>query len=227
MRATLLLFASVLLVACGGDDDRPAGDAGGRTDAARLDAGGSDAGGTDAGGTTDAGGATDAGGSDAGTSTDAGTPTDGGACQCIEQTLEFGFTGGFTLYEDTSSVSACRDYTLSRDDRSGGAPTTCTNEVPCDEPAVTMAELLAALAHPDVVAAFAAAPITYGRDLRPVDAPIYSVTQDGDTFLVGSPCMGSAGGCIPIPAGVQALVTLLQTLTTERNAAEPCASTFP
>ena len=178
-----------------------------------LDAGGPDAGAEDAG-STDAGGSTDASGQDG-----------GGACDCIGETLDFGWTGGFTIYEDTSSVASCRTYTLARMDRSTSMTTTCTNEVPCTEDAVTMAELLAALAHPDVVAAFAAAPVTYGRDMRPVDAPIYSVTQAGRTFLVGSPCAGS-GGCTPIPTGVQALVDLLQALAGERLEEEDCSSVF-
>jgi hypothetical protein len=61
--------------------------------------------------------------------------------------------------------------------------------------------------------------------MRPVDAPIYSVTQAGKTFLVGSPC-GSTAGCTPIPAGVQALVDLLQDLAAERLEEEDCASVF-
>src|SRR5690606_15690238 len=125
-------------------------------------------------------------------------------------------------------LEPCNAFELTREYRGDPPDRTCANDVPCAGDAVTMSEVLAALAHADVVAAFDAAPVLYGRDTRPVDGQVFSVTQSGATVLVGAPCTGGGvGECTPIPPGVQALVDLLAALTEERRAEEPCASAFP
>lgn len=218
-----------LAIACGGESDVDGGmsDDGGGSD---IDAGPSavDGGPTeeDGGGPDDDGGAEDDGGA---VSVDAGLEDlDGGACStCIAETLRWELEGGFVAYQSANEVQPCRTYEHTRTPNGGGTPTSCTNLVPCDGDGVTLAALNAALAHEDVVAAFAAAPVLYGRDQRPVDGALFQITQGGETVSIGSPCTGGGpGGCVDIPPGVAALRELLTTLEGERLAEEDCASTF-
>lgn len=210
-------LGTVLLLACGGGaDDVDAGeqamDAGSAGDAAADDAGAdpADSGAVDP---------PDAGGSDSGS---------GQCTACIAETLRWELKGGFAPLRGANEVHACRTYKHTRMTTrgGGGGAMSCSNEVPCMGDATTIADLNAALAHADVVAAFAAAPILYGRDTRPVDGVVLDVTQGGRTFTVGSPCSGGTG-CVAIPPGVTALRSLLTSLEDERLAEEDCASTFP
>jgi len=117
--------------------------------------------------------------------------------------------GGFTLYEDTSTISDCRQYTLVRVMSGTSGMMSCTNDVPCSGvDLITMGDVLNALAHPDVVAAFAAGTL-YGRDNRAADGQVFSIVR-GTTagFLVGDPCDGDPS-CLPIPPGVETLIVLL------------------
>jgi hypothetical protein len=202
----------VILVACGsGSTDADSGS--GRPDSGRR---------ADASVGIDA-----SAGEDGGSESDAGERVDGGSqCGCIEEPLRWDLEGGFRAFEGTDEVEVCRTYVYTRREPGGGAVIgTCTNEVPCNGDVVTISELNAALAHADVVAAFEAAPILYGRDLRPVDAPLFQITYAGDTIQIGSPC-AAEGGCTPIPPGVEALRDLLIMLEGERLDEEDCASMF-
>jgi len=169
---------------------------------------------------------------DAAASVDAGfnPRADGGGdpcTACIGETLRWERDGGFVPYRSASEVEACRGYEHTRMPFSGGAATSCTNTVPCEGDAITIGDLDAALAHADVVAAFAAAPILYGRDTRPVDGQLFQITLGSRTVSVGAECTGGGGPCEEIPAGVEALRALLTTLEEERLAEEDCATTFP
>ena len=165
-----------------------------------------------------------------GLATDADTREDGGGdpcTACIGETLRWERDGGFVAYRSSSEVEACRDYAHTRTPSTGGAATSCSNSVPCEGDAITIGDLDAALAHADVVAAFAAAPILYGFDPRPVDGQLFQITLGDRTVGVGSACTGGGGPCEEIPAGVEALRALLTTLEAERLAEEDCATTFP
>jgi len=153
---------------------------------------------------------------------------DAGVCAtCIGTGLSWRDTGGFRMSRRSSALASCRDYTLTEMSSSPPATTTCGNVVPCGvASAVSIEDLNAALANADVVAAFAAAPITYGRDMRPVDGSVFEVTQGGHSVVVGIPCSGSIT-CTPIPAGVQALMDLLRRLDAERLAEPDCSTVFP
>jgi hypothetical protein len=89
-----------------------------------------------------------------------------------------------------------------------------------------MSDLLAALDHPDVVAAFAARDVVYGVDRRPSDGTVLRIARGSDEFFVGTPCEGDPS-CIPIPPGVQALATHLSSLQAARLAEPDCSTVFP
>lgn len=215
-----------LAIACGGESQLD----GGSVDGGGVDAGPSpvDGGpsGEDGGGAGEDGGADDEDGG--AVSIDAATELDGGECgTCIAETLRWELEGGFVAYQSASEVQPCRTYEHTRTPNGGGASTSCTNLVPCDGDGATIGALNAALAHDDVVAAFAAAPVLYGRDQRPVDGALFQITQGGATVSVGAPCAGGGpGGCVDIPPGVAALRELLTTLQGERLAEEDCVTTF-
>jgi hypothetical protein len=103
----------------------------------------------------------------------------------------------------------------------------CSNMVPCVGDALIMSDLLAALDHPDVVAAFAARDIVYGVDSRPFDGTVLRIARGGDEFFVGDACRPGSAGCIDIPPGVQALATLLGSLQDARLAEPTCDTIFP
>jgi hypothetical protein len=214
------LLACFAVLGCGGgvavDPD------GGTASDAGRDAGSSDdAGALDAGEPPDAAAIDDAGADAGGGGDDAGAQ-----CECLDETLRWELDGGLRLWEATNEIVPCRTYEHTRTPRTGPS-TSCTNEVPCAEDAITISELRAALAHPDVVAAFAAAPVLYGRDGRAFDAPLFVVTQGASAVSIGLPCMAGGGACTPIPPGVAALRDLLTTLEGERLAEGDCATTFP
>jgi hypothetical protein len=178
-------------------------------------------------------GTTDAGAMDAGVpDEDAGFGmADGGAqacASCVATRLEWGYSGGLVAYTRRQSVDPCNVFTLQQTDYfvDAGNPS-CTNEIPCVASGVYgMDSLLNALGHSDVIAAFAAAPVLFGVDQRPVDGPLFEADLGGSVIQVGSDCGGSVG-CTAIPDGVRALRTLLLDLGTQRMAVEDCPTAFP
>lgn len=236
LRAPVLCLVLFLpLTACGdgtGDVDSGARDAGGTTDAGAGDAGSTptdsgvadsgsvDAGSVDAG--ADAGSTVDAGAVDGGS--DAGT-VDGGACGCIDSTLRWRYEGGFVPNRAESRIDVCRDFSYAR--TVGTGPTTmCEDEVPCAGDEATIGDVNRALADTQVQAALTAAPVLYGRDTRPVDGRVFVIEYRGQEITIGSPCTATIG-CTAIPAGVEALKDLLESLQDERLEAPGCASVFP
>ena len=115
----------------------------------------------------------------------------------------------------------------------GKATLACTSPLPaCDSSGVDTAELGAAFANPDVVAAFAEAPsrihyigddltleLVFGTD----NQALFQIFDGHDKiFKVGPPCLGAVE-CRDIPPGVAALVTLLEQLDHEQGLSGPCA----
>jgi hypothetical protein len=154
---------------------------------------------------------------------------DGGCVDCVASTVAWGDEGGFVPFTDTSSIAPCRGFTHRRVDHSMRPDLVCANTVPAcsagDAP--TIGDVTQALGHPDVAAALAAAPVIYGRDNRPIDAPIFQVTIGGRVIQVGSPCSASDPGCRPIPPGVDALRTVLRSVTVRQLRQADCSTTFP
>ena len=157
-------------------------------------------------------------------------PADSGANRCphcVGDAVTWGFTGGRTALRRTAAVQPCRTFTLTEEDLRTQTSTSCSSEIACVEPGeISMDDLTDALTDADVIAAFQLSPITYGRDLRPVDLPIFSVQQSQSTFLVGRPCEGNPG-CNPIPPGVQRLTMVLETLQTQQLTRGNCPTVFP
>jgi len=154
-------------------------------------------------------------------------PVEGGNCEelCVSDTITWGYVGGLAFYTDESQITACRTFQHTREEYGTGTTLTCTDTVPACamNPSVSVEELEAMLADPDVVAAVAAAPVLYGLDTRPVDGQVLRIAIGDAVLEVGSPCL-DAPSCEPIPEGVQALGDLLSALTMLEISQDPCLS---
>ncbi len=157
-----------------------------------------------------------------------GTPGDAGACACFTQTLTWGPNGGLVAWQDQSSISPCRTYTHERRYYIEERPdVTCSRDVRDCATSLAGTRLDALLLNHDVQAAFARAPVLYGRDLRPVDGTVFRISFGGSkTIDVGAACAPQAG-CRAIPAGVQSLVDLLRGLDQQELSGPACAGLFP
>jgi hypothetical protein len=148
---------------------------------------------------------------------------------CVTGTLRWADTGGLTIIHDESSLGACRNFQRKRTFSTDGGTSQCNAEIgACSAAPVAVGDIERALAEPDVLAAFAAAPAgvppVYGVDSRPVDGTVFEIARDGKVIDVGSPCGGSSSSCVPIPPGVAALVTVLHSLDTQELAKPGCAA---
>jgi hypothetical protein len=213
MKTWSAAFALISVVACGGTT----------TSAPSATADGGTAGG---GGTA----------ADGGTASDAQTPTPTTppptCADCLATAVSWGQNGGLVAYVDTSSLSGCRTYTRSR--ASSGTPTpklSCTAELgACSAAPIAVGDVEAALAHADVIAALAGGTTTYGSDSRPCDGAVLSITIGTKTVEVGGDCQaGSPTGCgsqpcVPVPAGVRALASVLEQLDAQEIAQPACAA---
>ena len=105
----------------------------------------------------------------------------------------------------------------------------CSDELPgctaSDTPNIS--DVLLALADPDVVRAFASAPILYGVDSRPIDGSLYRITYGGRQIDIGDNCRPGSTTCVPPPAGVVRLREFLQRLTMIRMRLGMCSMVFP
>lgn len=218
-----------------------AGGSGGVSTGGSAGAGGTSTGGVagvGAGGTAGVGGMAGAAGTGGGTAGTAGTATGGSAgsgtggsaggsgCDaCFSDTIAFRRDGGLVAFTEAYTLESCRTFTLERQDFTmPGSVETCSTTVRgCSDSSADAAEVLAALAHPDVAAALAEAPVLYGRDTRPVDGQVFVIEVGGVEIQVGAACAGSVG-CASIPPGVAALRDVLSDLAAEQRAAPACAS---
>lgn len=161
---------------------------------------------------------------DAGTP-DSGTPPEPG---CLSAAIGWGLDGGFVAYRDQFALEPCAEFSAERmPGRSPGDPEACANEVVADAD-ITIGDVNAALAHPDVTAGFAAAPVLYGRDTRPVDGTVFRIERGGKVIELGQDCGGGgSAGCRSIPAGLAALRQLLQSLAQQQVALDGCEALRP
>jgi hypothetical protein len=110
-------------------------------------------------------------------------------------------------------------------------PLQCSVEIPaCDADAggaITVADLIAAIANADVQAALAAPTDAdlnvYGQDPRAMDGQVFAFRRfDGRGFFVGDACNGAAG-CRDVPDGLAVLEGLLVALDQQQLAQPACA----
>ena len=221
MRVTIVWCAVSLcaLLGCGetGDSGNTA-DAGGGNSGAGASGGSAGSGGSAAGGGTAGAAGSAAGGSggsglDAGPGGSAGTAPDGGAgtagtggggtCSaCVAPALSWGNDGGRVAYRDSSFLD-CATYRHVREDFSSpsGPPLRCEVQLACSAASGISVESVArALAHADVTAAFAQAPVLYGQDMRPVDGQVFVLTRAGRSVTVGTDCAAVRGASRSRPA---------------------------
>ena len=169
-------------------------------------------------GTAGAGG-TGTGGAAGGTSGDSGT------CGCVPGRVFWGMDGGHVAYHYTSGLEICSTFIHQRDSVVQDPPLSCQQQLGVCGSGIGAGDVTRAMAHADVQAAIAAAPVIYGEDTRPVDGAVLRIQIQSAVIEVGTPCR--AAGCKPIPAGVDALATLLQALTKQELGRAPCSSIFP
>ena len=137
--------------------------------------------------------------------------------------MSWRWDGGLVAFRDSYSVVGCASVAKTREDfGSGGGSTTCEVAIdPLDCDAIGAVQ--AALAHPDVAAARAAAPVLYGVDFRPVDGQVYRIDIAGDVIELGSEC-SDREGCDPIPEGLATLRETLMALAAVVDAAPECTA---
>lgn len=256
LRFGVLPAALLIVVACGGDSSPPpsGGGGGSGTDAAlagRPGSGGSAGSGNVAGGGAPAvdsgvigpgpdasGGSRDAAvdvGGNGGSTGSPDAPVEGSrdASSCgLDGDYSYGADGGFVLSQDRSELTHDGVYKRSRlFPRSAQPPVSCMVTLPaCGGPSVNVGEIAAAIAHPDVQAALAAAraPI-FGYDARPVDGVAWSFGRGSFNgsgpggLIVGGDC-GSRNNCQNPPAGVTALKALLDRVDAQALGDPSCAA---
>ncbi|HEY6555856.1 MAG TPA: hypothetical protein VI072_01230 [Polyangiaceae bacterium] len=151
-----------------------------------------------------------------------------GDCGCLAQTLTWGPNGGFVVSQNQSSISPCRTYKHERHFyQAPWADVSCSSEVRDCAASLAGTRLDALLLNSDVQAAFARAPVLFGRDYRPNDGTVFRVSFGGNKYVeVGAAC-GTFAGCNAIPAGVQSLVDLLRGLDQQELSGPACAGLYP
>jgi hypothetical protein len=141
--------------------------------------------------------------------------------------VTWGPNGGRVAYVDSSTLSPCRTFEHQRTSSGGTTISACVQElaVVCAG-VIGAADVDHALAHPDVAAAIAAAPVVYGDDPRAFDGSLLRLLFAGNVVVdVGTRCTTTT--CTPIPAGIEALAALLRALTAQELARETCRAAFP
>jgi hypothetical protein len=152
------------------------------------------------------------------------------ASRCtIDTVYTYGQTGGLTAYTDTTALSPAATWTRQRSFAGDTMPPLqCMTTIPAcgTANALTVGDVMGAIADPDVQAALANPPPpsgVYGVDSRPEDGAVFSFQRsDGRGFLVGMPC-GGAPGCTEIPPGLATLEGLLTALDSQQLAQPACS----
>jgi hypothetical protein len=148
-----------------------------------------------------------------------------GQCGCLDQTLSWGRVGGRVASHDTSTLAPCAIFSHERGPLDGEALLSCTQglaETCGDE--LGSDDVVTALAHADVAAALAAAPVLYGSDPRTFDGQVLQITIGDLVIEVGDAC--EAADCTDIPQGVSALADTLLALGDQELDREPCSAVF-
>ncbi|MBI5517800.1 MAG: hypothetical protein HY909_28775 [Deltaproteobacteria bacterium] len=130
--------------------------------------------------------------------------------------------GGNAPWQDRGTVTPPRAMLFVRDrfdTMSTRCPSTLADCGTAD--VVDLAEVTAALVHPDVQSSLARGTVLYGVDTRPADGQVFVIQRGMARVEVGSACRG-AGACTPVPPGVQRAVDILQALLEQESTAPAC-----
>lgn len=224
MRGLFLLGCGLLLLesSCSGSTSRsssPPAEAGsgGRSNEKLPGTTMTGSGGDFAGASTSAGGSADAAGQagapdTAGSGGEAGAPVEVEAdCGCASSSLGWWGLGGRRPTKHESFIDPCVSFQHAISDSEDFTLSSCKSQLVggCDV-SLGVHELNAALLHPDVQAALAAAPVFYGADMRDSDGTVTHVEIDEKVIEIGSWCEDP--GCA-IPPGVEELGILLGIIT--------------
>jgi hypothetical protein len=139
---------------------------------------------------------------------------------CIDGTIRWTSNGGLVAWRRAFSVEPCRSFIAEQDNFDDDVDRLCENELPVDH-GITADSIDALVAHPDVQAAIAAAPVLYGTDPRPVDGTVNQIDVAGAEILVGGQCTGSSTTCNTIPPGVVALAAIIDDLIEQQESEVP------
>jgi hypothetical protein len=145
-----------------------------------------------------------------------GTTTDGGATGCIDGAIRWTSNGGLVAWRRAFYVTPCRTFVAEQDYADDLRDRRCENELPTDH-GITADSIDDLIAHPDVQAAIAVAPVLYGGDPRPIDGIVQQIDVAGAEILVGGECGPSFVACNAIPEGVAALAAIIDDLVEQQE----------
>jgi len=169
----------------------------------------------------------DGGGGAGGGSGGTGGPIDGPVCT-FATTYVIKDGGGLTAISDTVTLSPPASFHFVRDSfRQDGGSLSCDPPMPaCGDPnRLDSQDVEVALNHPDVQAALALATVPFFGDRGVADGPNFNFMRpDGHGFNAGLDCNVPSATCMPIPPGIDALVTLLRDLIRQQRMDPACAA---
>jgi len=140
---------------------------------------------------------------------------------CLTTEVAWSHQGGTVAGGAESTLAGCGRYAVhARDVRD--AESRCEASLAaCASPG--WADVRAAVAHPDVVAALGKQDVVYGFDLRRIDGFSLLIRIGGGSFVVGEPCAKDRDPeCNPIPPGVAELARLLVAIDTAERKGGAC-----
>lgn len=145
----------------------------------------------------------------------------------LDRSYSFGSIGGLRPFYEEAKLERAGRFTLTRHSPGGGTPpVACNNQLPrcgARPGLITTAEVMKALAAPDVMAAFAPTPQVFGHDARPYDGTAFSVTRDdGHGVIIGVRCDATHTCARPLPEALAQLGTLLNQVVEQQRAAGGC-----
>jgi len=149
-----------------------------------------------------------------------------GCDACPEENLTWGWQGGFVAFTEQLSLTSCPSFERIRRPAGSEMPDArCFGDLSCtsDAPEEVSAESLGRLvANEELRSIFDASDSTiFGRDSRPVDGSLLSVSLGEQSLLIGDECP-SASDCRAIPEILSELRETLLALDEQMREVERC-----
>lgn len=133
-------------------------------------------------------------------------------CDCLDVAIGWWVEGGPAPRATEAHLEPCARVSVEREDIHD-----CAGQLDdCSQP-FNVGDVIAALRHPDVQAALAAAPVVYGRDQRDIGSQVDHIEIDGKVIEVGDDCDGTSP--CEIPDGIHELEHLLGRIGARQSAA--------